>query len=239
MLENIIHVFLSIFFYLSVVALTFSIFKKPLIEHQRTIIIISTCMGLTNFYFRFILASSLFPVQTTITFLILLTILKRYPVFYSFIISSTSFVVYVFLETLIFAPLFYFGITSIELLQNSMTHFLLSHLLLISVMVFLTYLARKFDIGFSFIIRRFKGKQVLKSHNFFWCILLLLSITSVQFMLILDHNDKVIHHYFVLIANTIIFLIAIFYAYKENKKALYARYKVFENMKPRNPNHRV
>ncbi len=75
------------------------------------------------------------------------------------------------------------NLTNHDWVANPETQYAFMSLLLCGFYLAVSAVLRKFDIGFSFIIRRFSNKQILKSYNFMWASILMSGIIIFQFII--------------------------------------------------------
>jgi hypothetical protein len=222
MLEIWIKLIISIVTFLSLVLLTFSIFKIPLLEHHRTIAIMSLVLGTVSFYARFIIETPFFALINFSFYVVLLMVLKRYPILYSFIVCGIGFLVVMVIDTAISIASIQLNFAGTELMNNSIKHFAVLNLLATCVALFITSVLKYFNIGFSFVIKKFSARQVLKSYNFLWAGIIVISVTTIQ-VGYLAINVLSLHLYiFSGIAVGLLFTLAV--AYQQNRKSLRDRF---------------
>lgn len=221
-MEIAIQLLISMFTFLSFVVIAFALFKIPLLEHHRIIATLSLLLGLVHFYTRFVMETQLFGLVGLSFFIVLLMILKRYPVFYCLIVCGVSFLVVGTIDTVITLSSIQLGLASKELIETSLPHFATMNLVASSVALVVAMLLRYFKLGFSFVIRRYSGNQVLKSYNFIWASIIVLSISIAQVSyLVIDVSSL---HLYIFIAIVLGLYITLTVAYRQNKKSLRDRF---------------
>jgi hypothetical protein len=222
MLEIWIKLIVSIVTFSSLVLLTFVIFKIPLLEHHRIITIMSLVLGTVSFYARFIVETPFFALINFSFYVVLLMVLKRYPILYSFIVCGIGFLVVMVIDTAISIASIQLNFAGAELMNNSIKHFAVLNLIATCVALFITSVLKYFNIGFSFIIKKFSARQVLKNYNFLWAGIIVISVTIIQ----ISHfviNVLSLHFYIFLgIAVGLLFTLAM--AYQQNRKSLRDRF---------------
>ncbi len=222
MLEIWIKLLISILTFFSLIVLTFVLFKIPLFEHHKEITIMSLLLGVVSFYARFIIETPIFGLIVLSFFVIILMVLKRYPILYSFIVCGTGFLIVSVIDTAISIMSIQLGFADMETIHSLIVHFTLLNIVTSFLVLLIAFLLNTYNIGFSFIIKKFKTNQILKSHNFMWAGIIILSVTTAQFG-ILNLNFQSLHFY-IFLAISIALLSTLGVAYFQNKKSLRDRF---------------
>lgn len=220
--ENILRALALVIYNISIFVLIFSIFRmRHLAQVHYHIVAAGTILGLTIYLVRFVLNSPYYSITTVISMVVLLTTIFRYSTLYSLIIGVTTFIIYVFIEIVIVAPPIYFGWLTADQIANTFWNILFC---IISTVIILaiSYLFKRKNIGFSFVTRKYQTKQILKKHNFLWCIVLICGVVATHF-LSMQYQQKALNAA-ILILLAVVFFITIIYAYVENKKSVRDRY---------------
>lgn len=215
---GIVYYIMAFMTHFSDTVLSFALFR--MVMNWRNIMAISTIWGTLSYYFRFVLETPFFPVLNLVCFLVLLMVIKRYPVFYAFLVSSITFVVYNAVEVIFSVIVFELGLTSLEQIQASPQHFIFANTSLCTVYILLAYFLKKKDIGFSFIIGNYKKMHVLKPYNFIWAGSLVLVIVLVQFFVSMH---LLFLHHLILAVIALAAFAALYFSYKQNKQELKER----------------
>jgi hypothetical protein len=222
MLEIWIKLIVSIVTFSSLVLLTFAIFKIPLIEHHRIITIMSLVLGTVSFYARFIVETPLFGLIAFSIYVVLLMVLKQYPILYSFIVCGIGFLVVLVIDTAVTITSIQINFTGNDLMKTPIKHFVVLNLLATCVALLITFALKYFNVGFSFVIKKFSARQVLKSYNFLWAGIIVITVTIAQIGF-LNINLLSLHFYiFLAIAVGLLFTLVV--AYKQNRKSLRDRF---------------
>lgn len=220
--EIAIQVLISIITFLSFVLVTFALFKIPLTEHHKIITIISFSLGMVHYYTRFVIETQLFGIIGLSFFIVLLMVLKRYPIFYSLIVCCIGFLVVGLIDYTISMSSIQLGIVDREMLDYSFVHYVSLNLVASCLAFVLAAVLRFFNIGFSFVIRRYSGSQILKSYNFIWAGIIALSVAVIQISSLLI--DKISLHFYVFTIIVLGIFLTLTVAYRQNKKSLKDRY---------------
>jgi hypothetical protein len=222
MLEIWIKLLISIVTFSSLILLTFAIFKIPLLEHHRIIAIMSLVLGTVSFYARFIVETPFFALINFSFFVVLLMVLKRYPILYSFIVCGIGLLVVGVIDSIVSIASIQLEFADMYLLSNSIKHFALVNLAATCVALLITFVLKYFNFGFSFIIKKFHSSQVFKSHNYLWAVIIVISITVVQIGYFIINVLSLHVYIFLGIASGLLFTLLM--AYKQNRKALRDRF---------------
>lgn len=223
----IIKILFSVLFNASVVLYTLIIFRRELKNSLNFILLSGLTMGLITYFGRFITESPLFLLQTMLGYVILLTLLKRLPVFFSFVMAFYAMISYFLIETLIFVPAIQWGLTSLDALRDNLTHYMVSHTIMICIFLSISLLSYRWKwFGFAFLKNRFRSRELVKPHNFLWCSTLVIIAGIMQFFVI--EMDRYSSQLSFIVIVIILVVIAVVIANRENKKALYARYGSYQ-----------
>lgn len=217
-----VHLLLSIFSYLSLVVLTFSLFKIPIIEHHRIITMLSLLLGSLVYYLRFVVESNLFGLISFAFFVVLLMLLKRYPILYCLITCGIGFLIVNLVDITISISALQFRLIEDEFTNMSFRNWTTLNIAASSVVLIIAWLLRSWNIGFSFVIRRFSNKQILKSHNFIWAAIIILFVTIAQLNYFVIDSESL--HLYIFLVVAIGLFAALIVAYFQNKKSLRDRF---------------
>ncbi len=221
--ELLIKALLSVLIFSSMVTLTFALFRIPLLEHHRIITLLGITLGVINFYVRFIAQSSLYPIIVLVVFIVLLMVLKRYPFFYTFIVCSMGTLVGTILTDGLVAVFFtQLNIINFNTIQDSIIAYSLVSSCVLFFNILIIYFLRKFNMGFSFIIKRFKTKQALKGSNFIWAGLIIIGVIISQFAI--ENMEILTLQVYMVTGISVVLLIILFIAYRQNKKSIKDRF---------------
>ncbi len=207
---------LTMVLFISLFILNFIIFKIPVKDNDKQIVLISLVVGSVNYYFKFIVNSPFFMLYQVIVTIIMLIIVRRYPLLYSFIVTVTGSLAVSLIDTIV-TVVSIRTFSSIELLGKNPIHFAIAHLITSVLCLLVAYVLHKKNRGFSFVNRRFSGKHSLKTINFIWAFLLLCGLMALQFTNKFD--DDSFHLYIIIFVGASL-AASIIYAYIQNKKVL-------------------
>lgn len=208
----------AVLFLASMILLNFVIFRIPVKENDKQITLLALIVGSANYYLKFVLHSPYAFVVQIILYTVFLMLLRRYPIFYSFIVSLTGFIVISLIDAIVTITGLQLKITTNELMVHNFYHYVGMHSATIILTLLIAYAIYKAKIGFSFVIRRFSGKYSLRSYNFIWATILIVGTIVLQFLSV-GFSIYSMHKY-ILIVFSLILIISIFYAYLQNKKVL-------------------
>ena len=222
-MELIIKFILALFVCGATTISIFSMFKIPIKSNDKQIAIFILVVGFINFYFKFILDSPFVFVYQIISFSILLVILRRYPILYAIIVTVTGFVSLSLIDAVASLVARSMNI-SVDQMINDLSTYTILHVVVALIYLLISYLLVKFNIGYSFVKRRFSGKDMkLSNANYIWGIMMILAMIVMTLL----SQPKVIYSlnmYIVLLVG-IMFISSICYAYVQNKISLDDRYK--------------
>lgn len=216
-LDSLVKYIMSLLSHFSVTILAFSLFRMTI--DIRKILIIALILGTLSNYYRFVLDSPFFPVLNLFGLMIMLMVIKKYPVFYSFLVSSITFVVSNVIETLFVVIIFELEWTNTEKIQSSSLHFFIGNTSICTIYLLIAYLLRRYKLGFSLIIGNYK-KISLKKYHLIWVGSLILFIFFVQMAISLQLLS---FHQLVFVVFSISAIIALGLSYKQNTRELKER----------------
>ena len=223
--DNLIRALVLVLYNTSIFVMIFSVFRmRHLKQVHYHIVTAGTILGLTVYFFRFVMHSPYFSSMSVIFLIVLLTTIFRYSILYSFIIGITTYLIYSFLEFAVVLPGLHFGWVTNEQIGSSMALQIFYMLLMTTIMFLISFIFKKTNKGFSFITKKYQNKQVLKKHNFLWCVVLIISSSVTQILSIEIQNATL--DIIVVVVFTVVFLATIVYAYMENKKSIRDRYGI-------------
>jgi hypothetical protein len=205
----------------AIMLLTFSLFRVPIKENHKQIVILALVVGTTNFYFKFVVESPYFLLEQLVVWIVLITILRNYPIFYSVIVCSTGVIFVMIIETTVTLSAIGLKLSTIEQINSNSTHYIAFHLSVTVAYLFISFLLAKFKIGFSFVRMKFSGRSLLRTYNFVWAVVLLLTVTTMQ-MFANSLNAKT-YNFYLIIFMTIIMIVAIYNAFVKNKESVRSR----------------
>jgi hypothetical protein len=204
------------------VILTFVIFKIPVKGNDKQIAIIGLALGATNFYLKFMIHLNVAQIVQIIVFLLLITVIRRYPILYSAAVSVIGSIAYSIIDGVVTFSLIKMNLTSMNDLVNNNMDYITIHIIVTVFYLAVAYILTKYKIGFSFVVIRFSGKYSLSSATFVWAAVLVLAVfilqVSSQNFVFLSVNS------YMLIFAILVLFMSIIYAYFQNKKALKDRY---------------
>jgi hypothetical protein len=149
-------------------------------------------------------------------------VLKRYPILYSFIVCGIGYLVVIVIDIIISNISMQLKYADLELINNSIKHFVVLNLAGTSVAFLVTFVLKYFNVGFSFVIKKFHARQVLKSYNFLWAGVIVISITVAQVGYFII--DVISLHFYIFLGIAIGLLFTLAIAYKQNRKSLRDRF---------------
>ncbi|MFF2481009.1 hypothetical protein [Paenibacillus sp. NPDC058071] len=222
MLDLIVKYGITIVFFGALTCLIFALFKLPIKHNDKQIALFAVIVGSISFYFKYIVESPYVFAYQVITFVILLIVLRRYPVLYAIIVASSGFVAVSLVDGTVTLTLQALNLFNSGQLAHDLRVYSLLHITITIMYMLITYALLKLDIGFSFVKRRFSGKHQLSNINYVWSFLL---IASMLFMTVLTQPAVIesLNLYIILLV-TILFLGSTRYAYKQNKVSLQDRF---------------
>ncbi|MEK8126424.1 hypothetical protein WMW72_00690 [Paenibacillus filicis] len=194
--------------YVAVILLALSAFRLPIKYSLHKILFTSIVMSVVYIYIRQI--QSDFALIPTITVqLVLMILLFRLPLLFSFLVVVIGVLTSGTIETLVLFVETYFDIASLSYIMN---HYYYVQLPTAVLLLLLTAFLQQRKIGFHFTMQ-----DSLKGYNFYLSAILVISVMLFQFVTYSVNNDSSFNLMIPLIIS-IILIIAIFLSYKHNKK---------------------
>lgn len=202
--------------------LIFALFKLPIRDNSRQILIFSFVVGFVNFYFKYILVSPLQFVYQIFAFVVLLIILRRYPAIYAIIVSITGFIGSALVDSIASLTFTSLHIFTVDQMVNELGPYITMHIVVISLYMLISALLIKLNIGFSFVKRRFSGNFGISNINYMWASLLIVAMLIIA----LVTQPEIINtlNLYVILLIGLLFCCSILYAFKQNKVSLNDRY---------------
>jgi len=157
-----------------------------------------------------------------VAFITILIIIRKYPFFDAFIVCFTGVIVISIVDGALTFQAINLGWTTMEKVVNDTEHYVVSHSVVSIVYLLLSYLIYKFKLGFSFIVKRFSGKNFIKSHNFIWAFLLIAGSLVLHFG-IKEFDINSLHSYIIAVL-ALILSASLLLAYRQNKLVKIHRY---------------
>jgi hypothetical protein len=220
-LETLVKLVVSIGFVLSIVLLNFTIFRIPIKHNDKQIVSIALIVGFANFYFKHVLAVPYFMLIQMFVYMIMLMVLRRYPLLYSLIVSVVGSLCVSIFDVIVTILALRYGVSSIEQMSNYLPHFVLLHAITMALLLVSALIIHKLDLRFSFVIRRFKNKS-LNSADVIWGVCLIAAVTILQFASL---NISLLSRHGIIIALVSGSLVAtLIHAYRQNKKVKIDRF---------------
>ncbi len=216
---------LSIITFLSIVLISFQLFRIPIDHHYKSIGLTGVILGSLGFYLNNILKSELTPVVILVFFTLLIFIIHRYPFFYCLLISVFGTIVGFFVDFVISITSLKLNLTTLEQMKTSLLHSILLHLATFLTYFLIFIFLNKTKIGFFFLAKRFYRMDYLKSYNFLFAALLLVAVITTQIVMHFVKFPSIDQLIIVLGIMSIAMLLALWYAYKDNKKFIRERYQ--------------
>jgi hypothetical protein len=215
--------FLKVFFssieVSAMIMLALSLFRIPFKHRLIHIFLISVVMSVISFYFRDILNSvDIAIIPLLITEIILVMLVFNLVIYYSMLLCVIGYLASAIIEIIVVLSGSALGITSSDLIQNSVIHLNIMQITSTLFMLIIIYFLQSKKIGFMFVIRNLALREALKGYNFILFILLIVGIITIQFALISSKSSS--FHFYILASMSAIFIAGISVAYKNNKKIL-------------------
>jgi hypothetical protein len=217
-----IELLLTILFFSSMVTLNFAIFKIPIKDNDKQIVLLSLIVGIVNFYFKFILADSSFLLAQIVIYLISLMIFRKYPIIYAFIVSLTGSIAVSLIDAIVTIAALRLKFSTMATMASNLYEFAILHLVSTALCFLTAFILYKLNIGFSFVRGKFSGKHSLRSYNFIWAALLIIGFVGLEFANL--NFTKYSTHLYIIAIISICLLVSIAYAYFQNKKSLEDRF---------------
>ncbi|WP_128895912.1 hypothetical protein [Longirhabdus pacifica] len=206
--------------FLGVILLSFAIFKIPILRYHKSITIMGLATGLMTYYLRYVDKLAMSPLFTILIFIILLMVLLKLPLFYSFIIATTGLFTASLVDTFISAISINLGM-NFNPIHNTIWEFIMLNMIYNLIMFSLSFFLVRKSIGFSFISRKF-NKGYLDKYNYYWAAILVIGFFVMQlnvFALI-----EAFYHFVALIFLFFVLLGILIYSYIQNKKHIRDRF---------------
>ncbi|MBD0381255.1 hypothetical protein [Paenibacillus sedimenti] len=210
---------LSILFVAAFVILNFSIFKIPIKGNDKQIAILALIVGGVNFYFKFVVDSSYFMLIQSITYIILLALMRRYPLLYSLLVCTVGSVISTALDAGVSFGAAWLNLSTFDLMNDNLLHFTLFHIVQIIIYLLISFLLTKKKIGFSFVYHKF---YVMEKYNVIWMVLLVLVTSGLTFGSL--HFNVFSMHGYILLIITAALIGLLIYGFFQNKRSLRDRY---------------
>jgi hypothetical protein len=206
----------------ALIIMNFAIFKIPIKNNDKQIAIIALVLGTTNFYLKFIADSDQFFLIQTIMYIVMITIMRRYPILYSVAICIIGSILISLIDVVVTLTAIKLNFTTMEQSNNNQTHFIILHTIVTMIYLLIAFISVKYKIGFSFVRLRFSGKYSIKSTNFIWAGVLILGVAFLQ----LGSKNEAYYdlNNYLVIFTVCAFLTSIIFAYIQNKKSLIDRF---------------
>jgi hypothetical protein len=217
-----IKLLISLITFGSIMILVFTIFRIPIKANDKQIAILALVVGTTNFYFKFVVDSPYFLLEQIVVWIVLLTILRSYSIFFSVIVCITGAIFVTIIETTVTLSAIGLKLSTMEQINNNSTHYIALHLAVTVAYLFISFFLAKFKVGFSFVRARFAGNPALKTYNFVWAAVLIFAVTTIQ-MFANSYTAKSYNIYLIIIMSILMF-VALYNAFVKNKESIKDRY---------------
>lgn len=199
--------------------LMFSIVKLRLKDNHAKIAIFGVVVGAIIYYFKFVVAAPPlnYILYQVIANVILFIVIFRFPLVYSLIISCLGFIATALGDSLASTPALQLKLTSIEQMNSNVYHYITLHAFVAVIYILISYILKRYGIGFNFIVRKFSGGiHKISFSNFLWSIILIIGVAFTTFLA----NPEVIEtfHMYIILIVAIIFIISITYSYFQYKQ---------------------
>lgn len=203
--------------------LIFTLFEIPIKSNDKQIAIFALIVGFVNFYFKFILDSSYVFAYQIISFIVLLVVLRRYPILYAIILTITGYINSGLVDVIASTIAKSLNITVVQMINDFKTYVIL-HTIVSATYLLIALILKKYGLSYSFVKRRFlaKGWFNFTNVNYIWAVLLIVAVIAITAISQPDlfSNLKV----YVIILIALLSITSIFFAYKQNKLSLADRY---------------
>lgn len=224
LISSLVRILASIFETSAVVILALSLFRITLAYNYVKILMISVIISCTTYYLFNIanLASYIAP-----TYLILFSFLIMFffnlPFIYSILISFISFFIAFIMEYAVSLVLLDTG------LLNFQNHYQASLLYVITglFLFLIAFVLQRGKIGFMFLVNHFTIKQAIKPYNYLLYAILITGFLAIELATINYLQFSI--HYLILFGLSIVCLIGVLIAYRQNKILLNERYERLKN----------
>ncbi|QGQ96765.1 hypothetical protein EHS13_18715 [Paenibacillus psychroresistens] len=206
----------------AIVILSFAIFQIRIRENDKQIAMIALCVGVTNVYFKFVVDSSYFFLAQSVVFILLLTLLRKYPLLYSTIIHVVVSVGVAVVEASITSAAFGLKLMSADSLDENIRHFISLHAVVSIIFIAISLILVKYKIGFTFVVSRFSGRSFLKKSTYVWAILLIIATSVLQ---VSSQQYKIYSVNGIIISVvSLLFITVLIYSFSQNKHDLVDRF---------------
>jgi hypothetical protein len=224
MLPSIVRILASIFETSAVVILALSLFRITLAYNYYKVLIISILISCSTFYLYNIanLASFIAP-SYLIIFIFSIMFFFNLPFIYSVLISFIGFFIAAIMEYAVSLLLLMTGYFNVQDHFQAGLLYVLTGILLFIIVYFLQ--TRK--IGFMFLINHFTIKQAIKPYNYLLYAILIIGFLAIEITAITYYQFSM--HFLTLIILTVVCLIGVYIAYRQNKTLLNQRYERLKN----------
>ncbi|WP_409346782.1 hypothetical protein [Paenibacillus sp. MBLB4367] len=221
--DGLVKIIMSIIMFSSVVALSFSLFRIPIRGNDKQIVLLALIVGSANYYFKFVVNSPTYMIVQLVMYIVILMLFRKYPLLYSVLVCVTGFLVASVMEVIVSVAVIQTGLSSTYLMQESILHYASMHLLISAINGLASFLIYRFNIGFSFVVRRFSGKNALRGYNFLWAVILVVIMASLQLVSGVFEIEPLYLTAIILLVLGMV--ISIGYSYIQNQKVIAVRYE--------------
>jgi hypothetical protein len=207
----------------SFILLSFSLFRVPIKYAWKKVLIIAMLLSSISIYQREFLNAEEYALLTSILiYIVCIRFSFVISLWYSTLVCILGYISFALIQTLLLIIGSGIGWTSFDLLQTSVIHGSLLQLSSALVCGFIIYWMQSKKIGFMFVIKKYSLKESFKGNNFYIITIFILSVISLQlsFLSFREHSSM-IYFAFTFI---LIFLIALIFTYKKNKKEITEKY---------------
>lgn len=226
-MELFIKLVLSFLYVAAFIILNFAIFKLPIKGNDKQITLMAMVVGAVNFYFKFVIDSPYFILIQTLTYIVLLAALRRYPLLFSCLVVTGGSIAGSFMDLGVSFGVIGLKLSTFELMADNLTHFTIFHLVQTLIYFIIAFLLVKFNIGYRLIAHKYKF-YIIEKFNIVW-MAIVISLTTVLIFSSQHINVNSLHGYIlgIIAIGLIIFL---GYGYTQNKADQQARKDVLEKM---------
>ncbi|CAG7625752.1 hypothetical protein PAESOLCIP111_02759 [Paenibacillus solanacearum] len=208
--------------YIAMLMLSLSAFRLQIRYSLHKIVLIAVIMTIVSMYIRVGLGLSSFAVLPTfVSEIVMIVILFRLPLLFSFLISLIGTLATATIELVFVSIEVATNLVTVEDLQNNNAYVQIPTIIVILlIMSFL--LTRK--IGFHFTMR-----DAIRGYNFYLSAILVIAVLLLQFELYSFERSLV--HVLIPVISTVVFLLCIYLSYKHNQKLWKERRERLEKRK--------
>jgi hypothetical protein len=212
----------------SMILFSFSLFRLPIRYNLYRVGMIASVLALISVYLYDVANLEQFTSITVIIFYILLTmLLNNISLFYSVLICIIGYLGAGLFEIVVAMLGISLGLTSTELIDNSIQHYIWFHLVSAIFILLPTLLLQYKKLGFMFILNRLSTRNAVKGSNIILSMILVLSIIIMQIAAL--SYSVLSFHIYILLAMAFILAIGLYVTYKQNKKQLNEKYERLTN----------